>query len=171
MIPPPTPEYLDAINALDPAIVEIAMTVRTMVLEEAPGAFELPYESLNAVAIAFSFTGKPQQAFIHTLVYKDWVSLGFNKGVDLPDPACILRGNGVFIRHIRISSIPDTERHYVRSFVKEATRRAVRPAVVVLKAPEKKVEPEKPKKKNAPSTRKRVRGGVRDSRATGLKLI
>jgi hypothetical protein len=171
MIPPPTPEYLDAINALEPAIMDIAMTVRTMVLKEAPGAFELPYESLNAVAMAFSFTGKPQQTFIHTVVYKDWVSLGFNRGVDLPDPSCILRGEGVFIRNIRISSIPDTERHYVRHFVQEAARRAIRPAVVVLKEPEKKVKVEKPKRKNSPSKRKRVRGGARGSRATGLKLV
>lgn len=171
MIPPPTTEYLDAITALAPSLMEIALTVRTMVLEEAPGAFELPYESLNAVAVAFSFTGKPQQAFIHTVVYKDWVGLGFNKGVDLPDPSCILRGDGVYIRHIRISSIPDTERHYVRHFVHEATRRAIRPAVVVLKEPEKKVEPETPKRKQAPPKRKRVRGGVRGNRGVGLKLF
>jgi hypothetical protein len=167
MIPPPTPEYLDAINALHPGIAEIALTVRTMVLEEAPGAFELPYQTGSSVAVAFSFTGKPQQAFIHTVVYKNWVSLGFNRGVDLPDPARILRGDAVFIRHLRISSIPDAERHYVRSFVREATRRAIRPAVVVLKEPEKKAQP----KKREPVKRKRVRGAARGSRATDSKRV
>ena len=164
MIPSPTPEYLAALQPLPPEVQEIALAVRTLVLEEALGAFEIPYAYPNAVAMAFTFTGALPQTFIHTLVYKDWVSLGFNRGADIPDPACILRGDAVNMRFLRISSIPDLERHFVRRFVQEATARAPRPREVVI------TEPAPPKtKRKYKSNRKGSRGGARGSRGVDSK--
>jgi len=164
MIPPPTPEYLSALQTLPPEIQEIALAVRAMVLEEALGAFEIPYQSPNAVALAFTFTGALPQTFIHTLVHKTWVSLAFNRGADIPDPSCILRGEAVNLRYLRLSSIPDLERHFVRRFVQEAVSRAPRPAEVVI------TEPKPPKaKRKYKSNRKGSRGVVRGNRESGSK--
>ena len=154
MIPPPTKEYLDLLAAFEPHIMELTLAVRAIVLEEAPGAFELLYGVSKAVAAAYTFTAKPNHAFIHIAAYSSWVNLGFNKGVNLPDPGCILRGDGTWIRHIRLSSIADSERVSVRKLVQEAVRRAPRPAAVILTEPAKK---------------KRPTGGVRRNRGSGSK--
>ena len=141
MIPPPAKEYLDLLAAFEPRIMELTLAVRAIVLEEAPGAFELLYDVSNAVAAAYTFTAKPSHAFIHIAAYSSWVNLGFNKGVDLPDPGCILRGDGTWIRHIRLSSIADSERVSVRKLVQEAVLRAPRPATVILTESAKKKRP------------------------------
>lgn len=156
MTPPPTKEYLDLLAALEPRITDLALAVRAIVLEEAPGAFELPYDATPAVAAGYTFTGRPAQVFIHIAAFSGWVNLGFNKGVALPDPGRILRGDGVSIRYIRISSIADTERFFVRKFIQEAARRAQRPAAVILREPPKK---------------KRPAGGVRGNRETRSKPV
>jgi len=156
MIPPPTKEFLDLLAALEPRITDLALVVRAIVLEEAPGAFELPYDATLAVAAGYTFTGRPAQVFIHIAAYSGWVNLGFNKGVDFPDPGRILRGDGLNVRYIRVSSIADTERFFVRKFIQEAVRRAPLPAAVILTAPAKK---------------KRPTGGVRGNRGAGSKPV
>jgi hypothetical protein len=132
MIPPPAQEYLDLLAACGPEVTGLALGLRAMVLEEAPGAFDVEYEAYKAVATGFSFTGKSAQTFIHIAAFRNCVNLGFNKGGDLPDPGRILRGDGPALRHIRISSQADIERSFIRKFIQEAVRRAVRPHAVVL---------------------------------------
>ena len=101
--------------------------MRRLVLEEAPASTELIYDAYNAVATGYSFTGRPSDAFVHIAVYAHWVNLGFNWGVDLPDPEGVLEGSGRRIRHIRISKPADLERPIVRRLVRAAAARAERP--------------------------------------------
>ncbi|MFN0101851.1 MAG: hypothetical protein ACKV2U_07150 [Bryobacteraceae bacterium] len=132
MSDPATDAYLGLLAAYEPEIKEVALAVRTLVLEEAPTAAELPFDVMNAVAAGYSFTGKPKDSFVHIAAYSGWVNLGFNKGSEFADPGCILRGEGKWVRHIRISSLSDVERPIVRKFVKEAVRRAKRYVPVVI---------------------------------------
>jgi len=162
MIAPPSKEYLDRLGAYEPRITELAVAVRAIVVEEAPEAYELLYDATNAVAVAFTFSGNPTQAFIHIAAYAGWVNLGFNKGSDLPDPGCILRGEGRWIRHIRFSSIPDVERAHTRRFVRMAVQLAKRAASVAIAEA-------KAKKKAGAARLKRVTGGVRGNQATDSK--
>jgi len=95
-------------------------------MEEARGAVELIYDAYSAVASGYSFTGRPSDACIHIAVYAKWVNLGFTHGADLPDPQGILQGTGRQVRHIRIASVDDLKRPFVRKFVKAAVARAIR---------------------------------------------
>ena len=126
-VPAPNSEYLKMLAVYGPEITELALAVRQLVMEEAAGAAELLYDAYNAVAAGYSFTGRPSDACIHIAVYARWVNLGFNRGVDLPDPRGILQGAGRQVRHIRIAGIADLERPHVRKFVKAAAARAIRP--------------------------------------------
>src|SRR5437762_10331456 len=119
-VPPPNTEYLRFLAAYEPRIAEIALAVRKLVLEEAPGAMELIYDAYNAVATGYSFTGRPSDAFIHIAVYARWVNLGFNRGSELADPQGALQGSGRSIRHIRISEPADLARPWLRRLVKAA---------------------------------------------------
>lgn len=54
-----------------------------MVLQEAPTASEIVYDADDAVAPAFTFTGRFKEAFCHVAVYTGHVNLGFNLGSEL----------------------------------------------------------------------------------------
>ena len=130
-VPPPHPDHLKFLSVYGPDITALALAVRRLVLQEAPGSAELIYDAYNAVASGYSFTGRPSDACIHIAVYARWVNLGFNHGADLPDPQGLLQGSGRQVRHIRIASTADLERAFVRRFVKAAVARAIRPAKAV----------------------------------------
>ena len=50
-VPPPSPEYLKFLTPYGPAITDLALAVRQLVLEEAPETAELIYDAYNAVAV------------------------------------------------------------------------------------------------------------------------
>lgn len=102
MTRPPLAAYLEFLQPFGPAIATLAIAVREAVLHEAPDAVELVYDAYNAVATGYTFTGKLSGAFIHIAAYTSWVNLGFNRGSQLPDPGAHLRGEGHWIRHVRI---------------------------------------------------------------------
>jgi hypothetical protein len=124
MIRPPNEEFSGFLSAQEPAVAELVLAVRAMVLEAAPEATELLYDAYAGAAAGYTFTGKPADFFIHIAAYATWVNLGFNNGAELTDPGRILRGEGIKIRYIRISSLGDSERPAVRRFVMEAVVRA-----------------------------------------------
>jgi hypothetical protein len=126
-VQPPRPEYIRFLSLFGPGVTRLALAVRQLVLEEAPASTELIYDAYNAVATGYSFTGRPSDAFVHIAVYAHWVNLGFNWGVDLPDPQGVLEGSGRRVRHIRISQPADLEKPIVRRLVRAAAARAKRP--------------------------------------------
>ena len=74
-----------------------------------------------ALAIGFSFTGKPlKDGFCHIVACKSWVNLGFNRGALLPDPGKALLGTGKLIRHVTIQNHDDLERPLIRRFLQAA---------------------------------------------------
>jgi hypothetical protein len=65
-----------------------------------PGSHELVYDNYNALAIAWSPTGKTSDVICSIALYPRWVSLFFMRGANLADPAGILKGDGSTIRHV-----------------------------------------------------------------------
>jgi len=126
-VPKPRPEYLKFLSAYEPRITELALAVRSLVLEEAPEATELIYDAYSAVTVGYSFTGRPSDAFIHIAAYARWVNLGFNYGSQLEDPDEVLQGTGQWIRHVRIAEAEDVKNPVLRAFVKSAIALAERP--------------------------------------------
>lgn len=116
----PDRRLLGYLAAYDPHVSSLALALRDMVLEEAPEAIESIAKGY-AVAIGFSFTGKPMKdGFCHVVTYSSYVNLGFNHGAQLPDPARILAGTGKSIRHIRIRNHDDLERPVIRRYLQAA---------------------------------------------------
>src|SRR5437016_2357520 len=108
-------------------ITDLALAVRKLVLEEAPGATELIYDAYSAVAVGYSFTGRPSDAFIHIAAYARWVNLGFNYGSQLEDPQQVLQGTGQWMRHIRIADPGEVKNPVFPRFVKSWSAQAGRP--------------------------------------------
>jgi hypothetical protein len=117
---PPSRVLLDHLAAYDPHISRLALAMREAVLEEAPEAIESISKGY-AVAIGFSFTGKPlKDGFCHIAIYSTHVNLGFNRGAQLPDPNKVLEGSGKIIRHITIHNQEDLNRPYLRRYLQAA---------------------------------------------------
>jgi hypothetical protein len=119
----PDRRLLGYLAAYDPHVSDLTLALREVVLEEAPTAIESIVKSY-AVAIGFSFTGKPlKDGFCHIVTYASHVNLGFNRGALLADPNRILVGKGKSIRHMRIGDHSELENPVVRRFLQEAIER------------------------------------------------
>src|SRR5215472_3197364 len=98
MTRPPERRLLGYLASYDPHVADLTLALREVVLEEAPDAIESIVKGY-AVAIGFSFTGKPlKDGFCHIVTYSSYVNLGFNRGALLPDPNRVLAGKGKLIR-------------------------------------------------------------------------
>jgi len=120
MARPPDCRLLNYLAPYDPRVASLALALREVVLEEAPEAIESLVNGY-AVAIGFSFTGKPMKdGFCHVVTYRNSVNLGFNRGALLADPGGVLEGSGKLIRHLRIRDHDDLDRPLVRRFLRAA---------------------------------------------------
>jgi hypothetical protein len=120
MTRPPDHQLLIYLACYDPQISHLTLALRELVLEEAPAAIESVVKGY-AVAIGFSFTGKPlKDGFCHVVAYTSHVNLGFNRGALLPDPNGVLDGTGKSIRHMTVRNQNDLDRPFVRRYVQAA---------------------------------------------------
>ena len=120
MTRPPDRELLGYLAAFDPHISDLTLRLRELVLQEAPHAIESTSRGY-ALAIGFSFTGKPlKDGFCHIVAYATHVNLGFNRGALLPDPSRVLIGSGKSIRHITIRNQNELEHPAIRRYLQKA---------------------------------------------------
>ena len=82
---------------------------------------------MYTIADHFTFTERPGDAFVFTTTHANWVNLGFNFGALLRDPESLLRGEGKWIRHVRIARASDLDGPGVRELVRAAIAQAERP--------------------------------------------
>jgi Domain of unknown function (DU1801) len=131
MARPPDSRLLNYLAPYDPHVASLALALREVVLEEALEAIESLVNGF-AVAIGFSFTGKPMKdGFCHVVTYKNCVNLGFNRGALLADAEEILEGSGKLIRHLRINNHDDLDRPVVRRFLRAAIEQVGGPSQAV----------------------------------------
>src|SRR6185312_11406804 len=101
---PPDPQLLGYFSAYDRAISDLALALRGIILEEAPGASESIYQ-VYTVAIWFGFSGKMKDMFCYITTHTRHINLGFPRGASLPDPNRVLEGAGKAMRHIQFKSM------------------------------------------------------------------
>ena len=124
---PPDPQLLGFLAAYDPAIADMALALREIVLEEAPDASESVYQ-VYTVAIWFGYSGKMKDMFCYIATNAKHVNLGFPRGTSLPDPNRVLEGDGKTMRHIKFKSERDLERPFVRRYIQAAMEQVGPPA-------------------------------------------
>ncbi|HTT19208.1 MAG TPA: DUF1801 domain-containing protein [Candidatus Sulfotelmatobacter sp.] len=124
---PPDRQLLGYLAAYSPHISDLTLALRDVVLEEAPDSIESISRGY-ALAIGFSFTGKPvKDGFCHVVTYSTHVNLGFNRGALLPDPNGLLVGKGKWIRHITIQNQNELEHPAIRRYLEAAIEQVGRP--------------------------------------------
>lgn len=113
-----------------PAIAKLALRARALVLDVLPEVYEVVWAVQRNVGYG---TGPKKQTehFCWISPATAHVTLGFNYGVELPDPAKLLEGTGKLFRHVKLATLADLERPAVRTLIAAATRHRV-PAPVPL---------------------------------------
>lgn len=122
---PPPPALVKFLKPYDRAIQDLALRLRSLVLEEMAPCYENIYDAYNAVAIGYGSSDRLQDGVFHIAVYANHVNLGFNEGATLDDPLGILQGAGKRIRHITIKTTSDLARPEIRSYVRRAHKAAI----------------------------------------------
>jgi hypothetical protein len=123
---PADPDYLKLLVPYGKLVQELALATRKLILKEAPESSEFIYE-VYTIANHFTFTERPSDAFVFTTTHTNWVNLGFNFGSVVPDPHGLLRGEGKWIRHVRIAQAADLDAPGVRELIRSAIEQAERP--------------------------------------------
>jgi hypothetical protein len=120
----PPPALIEFLAPYDRAIQKLALSLRSLVLEEMAPCYENIYDAYSAVAIGYGSSDRLQDAVFHIAVYANHVNLGFNHGATLDDPLGILKGTGKRIRHITIKTPADLALPEIRSYVRRARQLA-----------------------------------------------
>jgi hypothetical protein len=115
----PSPQLLDLLADCSPGVSHLALSLRELVLTEAPAAEEVLY-SVYAQVIVFRFPGRKRGAFCNVVAYSRHVNLMFHYGSFLPDPHRVLKGTGKRIRHIRVETPDDLRHSYLRDYIRSA---------------------------------------------------
>lgn len=122
---PEPPEYRQFLAPYPLEVQELSVALRKRLLEILPPCIETIWDATNAVGVAFGFTEKNADHFIHIPTYTKYVNLGFSHGSSLNDPQKRLQGKGARIRHMKISCLEDFEDPYVLDLVQQAVKGAV----------------------------------------------
>jgi hypothetical protein len=135
----PDPKLLEFLSRYDPAVRELLLGMRQVVLKEIPSVSETVNDVGYAVTVGFTFSGRFKEAFCYAVAYGSYVNLGFARGTELPDPDRRLQGTGKLHRHLRIEKPADLDDPALRRFIHLAADRAeiggapvaLKPTVVV----------------------------------------
>ena len=93
-----------------------------------PDAVELVYDNYNFLVIGFGPSRRPSDAILSLGAHSRGVNLCFlQRGTDLPDPDCLLRGSGKVSRNLALESPDDLDRPEVRGLIDAALELAAVP--------------------------------------------
>jgi hypothetical protein len=111
-------EARELLAAYDPAVRELALAARRLVLELVPGLTE--QVDLKSRLIAFSRGPRLADMVCVVMPLKAGVNLGIAGGATLPDPEGLMKGTGKRHRHVRLSRLSDLESPPLRELIRLA---------------------------------------------------
>ena len=121
----PPKALLEFLQAYDPAVRDLALKVRSVVLDEMAPCHENIYDAYSAVALGYGPTDRLRDGVCHVAVYSGHVNIGFNRGTAMHDPAGILHGSGKWIRHITIKTSADLAQQPIQQYLRRAREYSV----------------------------------------------
>jgi Domain of unknown function (DU1801) len=122
-----TKALLKFLKPFPPDTIKTALWLRDFVWDLYPHCNELIYDNYNAVAFGWGLSDKAGDVFISIAVGGSGkgVNFGFNRGIELADPKGILKGEGNQWRSIKIFTIDDFPKAYMKKLLKEAHKNSV----------------------------------------------
>ncbi|MBL0154972.1 MAG: hypothetical protein IPP93_16430 [Chitinophagaceae bacterium] len=108
-----------------PAIRKLIMSMRAFVWDLYPKSNELIYDNYNAVALGWSVSEKLSHTFCTMAAFEKCCHFGFYYGNRISDPEKKLSGAGSQYRYIKLASINELPKTYIKKLLKEAYANAV----------------------------------------------
>ena len=118
-------ELEDFLSTQPVDVQALTLELRDLVLSMAPEAIEQIDTSANLLGYGYAQTYKHLICVI--ILYKDYVNLGFPRGVDLPDPNRLLQGRGKKARHVKVKSKEQITSLNLRALVQASIEATPRP--------------------------------------------
>jgi hypothetical protein len=112
---------LDFLTGYESPVGALALTLREIVLEEAPSAVEKVFRN-HPSAVWFGSGTKMKDMFCYIAAAMTHVNLGFCRGAVLAEPSHVLEGEGKLMRHVKLRSDRDLKRPFVRPYIRAAMR-------------------------------------------------
>ena len=109
-----TPEHI--LTGHTPEVRELCEALRDLVQTEVPEASEVAYPSWHGIGYHHPSCGY----FCAIFPLKDYVKLGFEFGVLLPDPEGLLTGDGKQIRYVNIRRQADIQPEAIKQLIQAA---------------------------------------------------
>lgn len=116
-LPPPPPAIVtvdDYIRSLPAWQAEVARAIRDIIHTAAPNSAE----SMKGGQPVYEEDGP----ICYFKSFSDHVTFGFWRGMEMPDPSRLLKGEGDRMRHVRLTMFDDVPRDALEEFVRNAVR-------------------------------------------------
>ena len=130
----PPKELIRFLKRFDPAIRELALDARELVLK----VLAPPNESIldvYALALNYGFSERMKDQVVYIGVYTKHINFGFHHGARMEDPEGLLEGSGKQMRHITIRSREELGTPVIRDYLRRAApERAARSKTLATKA-------------------------------------
>ena len=120
-------QLADFIAKFDPRMVKLIRSLRAAVRKRLPTANELVFDNYNFLVIGYCSTERQSDCIVSLAANAKGVTLFFYYGVNLPDPAKVLQGNGNQVRFIRLESAATLARPEVEELLRIAVAQAKTP--------------------------------------------
>ena len=121
----PPGELLEFLQRYPAAVQSLTLGARKLIHEELAPCHEHIFSMPRTVVLAYSASAKVIGDGVCVItVWRQHVTLGFSRGVDLADPAGILQGAGKAMRHVRLQSLEDVGRPDIRALLRQARNNA-----------------------------------------------
>jgi Domain of unknown function (DU1801) len=113
--------FRETVARSNPRVRQHASALRRLIFEVCPRAVEVPWSRQRIVGYGVG-PKKMTEHFCRISPFGEHVNLGFNYGLDLPDPDQLLEGAGKRLRHMKIQNIGDVKRPALRKLLRAAVK-------------------------------------------------
>src|SRR2546425_5169642 len=121
----PPRELLEFLDRYDPGVQSLALGLRKVVHEEMAPCHEYIFAMRSKVVLLYGATERVIADGICSInVFTKHITLAFHRGADLADRRGLLQGTGKKMRHVRLTRLSDLDGPELRSYLREARRRA-----------------------------------------------
>ena len=113
--------FKDAVAKSNPKAQQLARALRKLIFDVYPRVAEVPWTRQQIIGYGVGQKKKTEH-FCYVAPYGTHVNLGFNYGVELPDPDHLLEGAGKKFRHVKIQELKDVGQPALRKLLQAAVK-------------------------------------------------
>jgi hypothetical protein len=113
--------FKDTVAKANPQAQRLARALRKLITGIYPNVVEVPWTRQQIIGYGVG-PKKRTEHFCYVAPYGTHVNLGFNFGVELPDPGHLLEGAGKKFRHVKIQELKEVKRPALRKLLQVAVK-------------------------------------------------